>query len=390
MKITILGAGLVGSAIAKDLAGEKNFDVTVSDASAGSLKRLEKSAKLRTVQADLSKAENITKLIADADLVVGALPGFMGFETMRTVINAKKNIVDISFFPEDPFLLDKLALKNDVTAIMDCGVAPGCSNMLTAYAAAKLDKADTGICYVGGLPKVRTWPYDYKIVFSAVDVIEEYTRPARYIENGVLVTRPALSDPEFINFPEVGTLEAFNTDGLRSLADTMPMANMKEKTMRFPGHIDKMRVLRETGFFSKTPIKVGDAMVRPLDVTAKLMFPLWKLEEGAEDFTIMRVIVEGLKNKKRVRYTYDLYDCYDKATKTTSMARTTGYACTAAVRMLAKGAFGRKGICPPEYIGQDKKACEFMLARMEEKNIFYRETVENLKNTPAAHVKVTA
>jgi saccharopine dehydrogenase-like NADP-dependent oxidoreductase len=390
MKITILGAGLVGSAIAKDLASEKDFEVTVSDASAEALKRLAGASRLRTAPMDLSKAANITKLIADADLVVGALPGFMGFETMRTVLNARKNIVDISFFPEDPFQLDKLALKNGVTAIMDCGVAPGCSNMLTAYAAAKLDKADTALCYVGGLPKVRTWPYEYKIVFSAVDVIEEYTRPARYIENGVLITRPALSDPEFLNFPEVGTLEAFNTDGLRTLADTMKMPNMKEKTMRFPGHIDKMRVLRETGFFSKTPIKVGDVSVRPLDVTAKLMFPMWKLKEGEEDFTIMRIIVEGIKNKKRVRYTYDLYDRYDKATKTTSMARTTGYACTAGVRMLARGAFKRKGICPPEYIGQDKKACEFMLRAMEEKNIIYKESVEKLKDSLITPIQVPA
>lgn len=379
MKITVLGSGLVGSAIAKDLAKEKDFDITVSDASAENLKRLGTDSRLQTVRMDLSKAANITTLISDADLVIGALPGFMGFETMKTVITAKKNIVDISFFPEDPFRLDKLALKNDVTAIMDCGVAPGCSNMLTAYAAAKLDKAEACICYVGGLPRVRTWPYEYKIVFSAVDVIEEYTRPARYIENGALVTRPALSDPEFLNFPEVGTLEAFNTDGLRTLADTMDMPNMKEKTMRYPGHIEKMRVLRETGFFSKSPIKVGDVSVTPMDVTAKLLFPLWKLKEGEEDVTVMRVIVEGVKDKNRVRYTYDLFDRYDRKTKTTSMARTTGYACTAAVRMLARGAFKRKGVCPPEYIGQDRKACEFMLKDMEERNIIYKASVEKLK-----------
>jgi saccharopine dehydrogenase-like NADP-dependent oxidoreductase len=383
MKITVLGAGLVGSAIARDLAAEKDLDVTVSDASAENLKRLS-GADLKTVPMDLSKPANITKVIADADLVVGALPGFMGLETVRTVINAKKNIVDISFFPEDAFLLDKLALKNGVTAIVDCGVAPGCSNMLTAYGAAKLDKADTALCYVGGLPRVRTWPYEYKIVFSAVDVIEEYTRPARYIENGALVTRPALSDSEFLEFPEVGTLEAFNTDGLRTLADTMKMPNMKEKTMRYPGHIEKMRVLRETGYFSKTPIKVGDAMVRPLDVTAKLMFPIWKLQEGEEDVTVMRVIVEGVKNGRRTRVTYDLFDRYDKKTKTTSMARTTGYACTAAVRMMAQGKFSRKGVCPPEYIGQDKKACEFMLRDMEQRNIFYKETVENPKDDSGA------
>ncbi len=378
MRVTILGAGLVGSAIAKDLANEKDWDVTVADASEKALKRLKANGDLKVIQKDLSKASNITKLVAKADLIIGALPGFMGFNTVKAIINAKKNVVDISFFPEDPFLLNKLALKNGVTAIVDCGVAPGMSNMLSAYAAAKLDKADTCVCYVGGLPKLRTWPYDYKIVFSAVDVIEEYTRPARYIENGVLVTKPALSDPEFLNFPEIGTLEAFNTDGLRTLANTLDMPNMKEKTMRFPGHIEKMRVLRETGFFSKSPIKIGKTSVTPMEVTAKLLFPMWKLQEGEEDFTIMRVIVEGMRDKKRLRHTYDLYDCYDKKTKTTSMARTTGYACTAAARMMAAGMFKRKGVCPPEYIGQNKKACEFMLERMKEKNIVYKEITEAL------------
>lgn len=379
MKITVLGAGLVGSAMARDLAKEKGWEILVADLSKENLARLKGEPGITTAQADLSKSENIRKVIKDADIVVGAMPGFMGLETLKTIIGESKNVVDISFFPEDCFQLDALAKKHNVTAIVDCGVAPGCSNMLTGYAAAKLDKTDTCLCYVGGLPQVREWPYEYKIVFSAVDVIEEYTRPARYIENGKAVVRPALSDPEFLEFPGVGTLEAFNTDGLRTLAKTMDAPNMKEKTMRFPGHIDKMRVLRETGFFRKDPIEVGGVKVRPLDVTAKLMFPIWKLKEGEEDFTVMRVIVSGTKGGKEVEYVYDLYDKYDRKTKTTSMARTTGYACTAAVRMLAKGLFSRKGIIPPEYIGADAKACKYMLKDMEERNIVYKETVTEKK-----------
>jgi len=376
MKIGVFGSGLVGSAMAKDLACEKGWKVSVLDASESSLDKLRSDKRLTLLRADLSKSSEVKKAAARFDLVIGALPGFMGFETVKSVIEAKRNIVDISFFPENPFLLDELAKKNNVTAIVDCGVAPGCSNMLSARGAALLDKPDTCLCYVGGLPKVRTWPYEYKIVFSAVDVIEEYTRPARYIENDALVTRPALSDPEFLDFEGVGTLEAFNTDGLRTLADTLKMPNMKEKTMRYPGHIEKMRVLRETGFFSKEPVQVGDAKIRPLDFTAKLLFPMWKLQPGEHDVTVMRVIVEGLKKGKKTRITYDLNDQYDVKTGTTSMARTTGYAATVAARMFVAGAFARKGICPPEYFGMEEKAYKFMIAGMKERNIIYTEKIE--------------
>ncbi|MDO8803652.1 MAG: saccharopine dehydrogenase C-terminal domain-containing protein [Elusimicrobiota bacterium] len=378
MNIGVFGSGLVGSAMAKDLADEKGWKVTVLDASERSLDKLRSDKRLALLRADLSKSSEVKKFAGKFDLVIGALPGFMGFETVKSVIEAKRNIVDISFFPEDPFKLDALAKKNNVTAIVDCGVAPGCSNMLSARGAAMLDKADTALCYVGGLPKVRTWPYEYKIVFSAVDVIEEYTRPARYIENNVAVIRPALSDPEFLNFEGVGTLEAFNTDGLRTLADTLKMPNMKEKTMRYPGHIEKMRVLRETGFFSKELVQVGDAKIRPLDLTAKLMFPMWKLQPGEHDVTVMRVIVEGLKKGKRTRITWDLNDQYDVKTGTTSMARTTGYAATVAARMFAAGAFTRKGICPPEYFGMEEKAYKFMIAGMKARNINYVEKIETI------------
>ncbi|MCX5786412.1 MAG: saccharopine dehydrogenase NADP-binding domain-containing protein [Elusimicrobia bacterium] len=379
MNVGVFGAGLVGSTMAKDLADEKNWKITVLDGSEKSLDKLRSDKRLALVCADLSKDAKVREVASKFDLIIGALPGFMGFKTVKSVIEAKRNIVDISFFPENSFLLDKLAKKNDVTAIVDCGVAPGCSNMLSARGVELLDSADTCICYVGGLPEVRTWPYEYKIVFSAVDVIEEYTRPARYIENNVLVTRPALSDPEFLDFEGVGTLEAFNTDGLRTLADTLKMPNMKEKTMRYPGHIEKMRVLRETGFFSKEPVQIGGASIRPLDFTAKLLFPMWKLKEGEKDFTVMRVIVEGLKNGKKTRVTYDLLDRYDDKTGNTSMARTTGYAGTVAARMFAAGVFTRKGICPPEYFGMEEKAYKFMIAGMKARNINYVEKIEEIK-----------
>ena len=378
MRIIILGAGLVGAPMALDLALDKKFNVTVADISEAALQKLSKSFPGKTIQKDLSMPEEVTKLVSGYDMVINAVPGFMGFRTLKAIIEAGKNVVDIAFFIEDPFQLDSLAKEKGVTAIMDCGVAPGMCNILIGYVDHLLDETENILYYVGGLPEIREWPYEYKAVFSPVDVIEEYTRPARYIENGTMVIRPALSDAELINFPGVGSLEAFNTDGLRSLAFTVKAKNMKEKTLRYPGHIEKMAVLRETGFFSQEPIEISGKMIRPIDFTAKLLFPKWKLNEGEVDITVMKVVVEGKKEGKRMRYTYDLLDKYDPATQIHSMARTTGYTATVALRMIAEGLYTQKGISVPEFIGKDPKCVEFMLNGLKERGVIYKKTIETI------------
>ncbi len=300
----------------------------------------------------------------------------MGFETLKAAIAAGKNVVDIAFFPEDPFELDQFAQAKGVMAVVDCGVTPGMTNVLIGHAAQHLDRTDNVIIYVGGIPEVREWPFEYKAGFSPIDVVEEYVRPARYVENGQLVVRPALSDPEYINFPKVGTLEAFNTDGLRSLADTIDCPNMKEKTLRYPGHIEKMAVLWETGFFDTEPIEIGGTMVRPVDFTAKLLFPKWKLEPGDVDLTVLKVVIEGEVAGAPRRYTYDLFDRYDEETGVHSMARTTGYTATVAVRMLAKGLYTTPGITPPEFFGRHDDCVEFLLDGLKERGVIYNQHIE--------------
>ena len=379
MKIVVLGAGLVGAPMAHDLAKDSAFEITVADIREDALERVSRGANLRPVKVDLSDTAEVQRLAREHDLVLSAVPGFMGYRTLEAVLETGTSCVDIAFFPEDPLELDPVAKKHGATAFVDMGVGPGMSSVLAAHATTQLDTTTSILTYVGGLPRVRRWPYEYAAVFSPIDVIEEYVRPARYVENGHLITRPALSDPELLDFPEVGTLEAFNTDGLRTMAKTMKVANMKEKTMRYPGHIEKMAVLRETGFFGTEPIDVGGGtMVRPRDLTAKLLFPMWKLQPGEADVTVMRVIVEGTKYGKKTRWTYDLFDTYDVATGVHSMARTTGYTATAAVRMLAKGMFTDRGVYAPELVGLRKPCVEFMLAELKQRNVVYVEKVETL------------
>ncbi len=367
-KIIVLGCGLVGRAIAIDLA--KQHDVTSADLNDEALISV-RSKGVNTIKADLSNGEEINRVVENFDLVIGAVPGFMGFRTVEAVIKAGKNMVDISFFPEDPFLLDELATKSNVTIVTDCGVAPGMGNIILGYHHKHMD-VDSYECLVGGLPVAREWPFEYKAVFSPIDVIEEYVRPARYVQNKAVVVREALSDPELVNFPRLGTLESWNSDGLRSLIKTMPdIPNMIEKTLRYPGCIEYLRMLREAGFFSYEPVDVNGIAVRPIDVTAKLLFPKWKLKPGEEEFTVMRIIVSGKENGKDRKYTYNLLDRTDHSTGTLSMARTTGYTCNAAATLLLNNKFTRKGICPPEYLGERKENFDDILNYLKERGVNY-------------------
>jgi saccharopine dehydrogenase-like NADP-dependent oxidoreductase len=257
---------------------------------------------------------------------------------------------------------------------VDCGVAPGLSNLLCGRAEHEFDSVERMLILVGGLPKHRVWPFEYRVVFSAVDVIEEYTRPARWVEHGRLVTRPALTDVEPVDLPRVGTVEAFNTDGLRSLATTLHAPFMKEKTLRWPGHVEKMRMLRETGFLSLEPIEVGGAKVRPYDVTTRLLFDAWKLPAGESDLTVMRVEATGAIGGRRETWTWDLYDEADLAAGFHSMARTTGFPCAIVARMLARGELSRPGVQPPERLAGDDRVYAAIMEGLRERGVAITRT----------------
>jgi saccharopine dehydrogenase-like NADP-dependent oxidoreductase len=380
MKIIILGAGLVGAPMAMDLDRDEKFKVTVADYSADALNSIKgKCPGVLTIRKDLSNPEDVTALVSDYDLVVNAVPGFMGFETAKAIIKAGKNCACISFYEEDPFELDQLAKENNVTMIMDCGVYPGMGSALIMYVAQKLDKVESVLTYVGGLPEIREWPSEYKAVFSPIDAIEEYIRPARYIENGFEVVRPALSDPEYVFFPKIGTLEAFNTDGLRTLAKTIDAPNMKEKTLRYPGHAEKMAVLRKLGFFSKEEsVEIKGMKTSPLEMTAQVLFPNWKLKPGEVDITIFKSTIDGVKDGREMRYTIDMYDKYCPETDVTSMARTTGYTATLAIRMIADGLYTHKGISAPEYMGKYPECIDYMQEGLKKRGVNWEISEEVL------------
>jgi lysine 6-dehydrogenase len=368
MMIAVLGAGMVGRAIALDLAHD--YTVCSFDVSKANLELLQrKNPAIRVMEADLSDYNAYAVLLASFDMVVTAVPGFMGYKTLEAVIRTGKNVVDISFFPEDALQLDALAKEKNCTVITDCGVAPGMSNFIIGRYNA-LMKVDAFECYVGGLPAERKPPFQYKAPFSPVDVIQEYIRPARLVEGGRVVTRPALSERELMQFAEAGELEAFNTDGLRSLLYTMGhIPDMKEKTLRYPGHIDLIIALQQAGFFDTNKKRIGNTDITPLEFTSAILVSEWKLGEEEEEFTVMKVVVSGEGQKIE----YNLFDRYDPVTKTSSMARTTGYTCTAAVNLVIKGLFTDKGVFPPELIGHRENCFDFVLGYLAQRNVKWKK-----------------
>ena len=376
--VAVLGAGLVGSLVARDLAADGRWSVLSVDRSEHALGRLAGIPNLTTERADLGDAAEVARVASKVDVVVGAVPGFMGTRTVRTVLEAGRPVSDISFSPEDPFDLAPVAKAKGVSAIVDCGVSPGLSGLAVGRAASRLDALDDVSIFVGGLPAERHWPFEYRSVFSPTDVIEEYTRPARVVEGGRVVVRPALSGVEPLSVPGVGTLEAFYTDGLRTLLTTVTARNLCEKTLRYPGHADRMRMLRETGFFSDEPLTLDGSPVVPRKLTEALLFHAWRRPADEAELTFLRVACEGSRAGRRVRRTFELLDRTDPKTGDSSMARTTGFPCATGARLLLEGAFGKPGVFPPELLADDDVLFSRFLADLSARGVAVRETEEEL------------
>ncbi len=350
-KIVVLGCGAVGKHMAIDLCRDPSLEIISVDINRKNLENLAREHPIQIKVEDLSKQQGVKRAVEGADLVINSVPYSIGYKMLEEVIRAGKNIVDISYFPEDPFGLDDLAKTKGVTVVVDCGVAPGLANIILGDHARKM-KVNSYECFVGGIPKSKNSPFEYKSPFPVLEVLEEYAESGRKVEDGKVIIEQMLSETRTIDLDKVGTMACLNSDGLRTLISTMGIPDMFEKTLRYPGHVDMMRIFRDTGFLNMNPIMVKGASVRPIDVTASLLSPLWKYEPGEADLTVMRLVISGEEDGKRVTYTYDMYDEYDPVTGALSMARTTGYTCTAVTRLVLNGSYSQKGISPPEFVGR--------------------------------------
>lgn len=371
-RVVVLGAGRVGGVVARDLAGESGVEVAVVDASSAALAAVEEASAgaVAPRRADLGDPAVLREVTEGAELVVGALPGPVGFETLRRLVEARRDVVDVSFFEEDPFRLDAPARERGSTVVVDAGLAPGLSNLLLGRATAELDETRRFECLVGGLPADREAPFGYRAPFSPVDVLAEYTRPARIRRDGEEVTLPALSEVERVEVDGVGVLEAFLTDGLRTLLRTVDTPTLIEKTLRYPGHAAAMRGLREAGFFDARV--VDPPGVRPLDVTVRLLEEAWRFGEGEADLTVLRAEIRGSRDGEPVRRVWTLLDRFDGTTGTLSMARTTGFTCAAVARLALAGRIGGPGVVTPEEIGEGRDAFDSVVDDLRDRGVALR------------------
>lgn len=367
MKIAVLGYGRIGRAIVDDLC-KQGHDVTVCDNNT-EIKLLENTAgrPFSINRLNVLDEWSFARCLADKDLVVNALPGSIGYQVTKSIIELRTNVVDISFFPEDPEPLRKVAREHKVIAAIDCGLAPGIWNMILAHCESEFETTSCK-CYVGGLPKNPKWPFGYKAPYHPRDVVEMYTRKSRFIKNGEIITKSAISDLELLTINGI-MVEAFNTDGLRTLLNGMKTPTIVEKTLRYPGHAEQMKMFRDVGFFNqeKVWLESEKVWISPIDLFAKLVFPYWQYYQEDQDLTLMLVIVDGKNGDKNIRRTFKLVD---EGKEFSSMARTTGYTATAVVDLIDREVIMEPGLYAPEDIG--RVACQNVIHYLQDRNVVFR------------------
>jgi lysine 6-dehydrogenase len=320
-RILVLGGGRQGRVVAGALA--PHFPVTVADRIPVEV------AGTAHVVSDLSDPNEVEHLAARYDLVIGALPAGIGFDAARATVAARRSFVDIAFYEQDATVLDADARRAGVVVLPDCGLAPGLSNLVCGRAVAVKDRRAIHV-KVGGVAADARRPYGYVITWSPDDLCSEYVRPARIRRGGQVVTLPATSELELVDIPGLGQMEAFLTDGLRTLL-ALDVPEMTEKTLRWPGHV---------------------AAVRPYLADGSLRARLARDCTEGDDLVAFRIDVDGEAPVFMV----------DRAQHgLTAMARTTALTCAAFGRLVAEGRVAATGLATPELIGRDRDAYRALL-----------------------------
>jgi lysine 6-dehydrogenase len=374
----MLGCGNIGSVAAKDLAESlPSARIVMADVNLSRAKEAVSRIGLNNVssiQTDASNHKELADTIKKFDLVVGALPGRMGYRACKASISARVDMVDVSYMPEDVMTLSKGASKAKVCLVPDCGMSPGLDSILAGRAVGKLDQIDKIHILNGGLPKKPIPPLNYVVTWSVKDLIDMYSRKVNIVRDGRVVKVEAMSGLEEITFPGVGKLEAFYTDGLRTMLHTIKGArDMWEKSLRYPGHAEKIKLLKALGFFSEKSIEVGGVQIAPREITARLLENKLKQPE-ISDIVAMLVQVGGYKNNRETTFTYQCLDRCDKKQKVTALARTTAYTTSIVAQLVVKGAIEEKGLIPPEKLGMNEKLYRKFMDQMEKRGIIVKES----------------
>ncbi len=352
MRVLVLGCGKMGSTIAMDMAqSDEVSKVVVGDFDEKKTEQLAAkldSDKVLGQRVDVMDQQATVKLVKNFDVVMSALPYGINVLASKAAVEAGVHLVNLTL-EEQQWKLDTPAKEAGVTLVPDCGVAPGLASILAGYGVSLMDETEEIHIICGGIPQKPVPPLGYRIVFDTQGLVDMYCEKSRIVRNGKIIQVDTLSGLEKVQFPGVGELEAFYTDGLSTLLRTMKgkVKNMDEKTARWPGHAEKIRALRNTGFFNAEPIDVDGAKIIPRKVAVSILDKVLALGKE-EDVTVLKVDVAGKKDGNSVEYSYFMVDFFDKQLGVTSMARTTGYTAAIVGRMVARGDIQDRGVVPPE------------------------------------------
>jgi lysine 6-dehydrogenase len=357
MKMLVLGGGLQGSACAFDLLRSKAVEaVTIADIAPEKLPSWlpTQDPRLKAVKLDAKDEAAALALMKGHDAVMSALPYYFNGTMARLAVEAGCHFSDLGGNTEivmEQKKLDGSAKAKGLSVIPDCGLAPGMVNILAAEGIRRLDRAEKVKIYVGGLPQHPEPPLNYQIVYSLEGALDYYTTPSWVLRGGKPMQVEALSELESVEFPApVGALEAFHTGGGIS---TMPFAYegkvdvMEYKTLRYPGHVDIMRPIRELGLISNEAIDVKGKKIVPRDLFIAAVHPKLFKPKG-RDLVALRVTVSGVKDGKPASTTFQLLDYYDEEHGISAMERTTGYSLSITGQMQTDGRVTAKGVHTPD------------------------------------------
>jgi lysine 6-dehydrogenase len=357
MKLILIGAGMMGQAICYYLASDKEVEqVIVADrdiSRAQAIAERLRDSRIVPRRLDVSAPRAVREAMEGADVAISAVPYFFNLNLAQAALESGVSFCDLggnNRIVAGELDLDERARAAGVTIIPDCGLAPGLVNILAMSAVEGLDQANSVSIRVGGLPQHPQGPLGYQIVFSPHGLINEYMEPSTVLRDGEIVSVPSLSEPEEISFPSpYEKLEAFHTSGGSS---TLPQTlqgrvdNLEYKTIRYPGHLDKVKAMSDLGFFDNNPQQIDGVEVVPRLLAVNLL--LKNLSFGGPDVVLMRVSARGKTGGRPREIKYEMIDNYDESTGLSAMMRTTGFPIAQIALMIGRREITTRGAIPQE------------------------------------------
>jgi lysine 6-dehydrogenase len=380
MKIIILGAGLMGRAIAFDLINFSNFEkisfIDINKSNLNLTKKIFKNKKINYKLLDVSNRANIRKKFEENDIVISAVPYYYNYLLTKIAIDTNTHFIDLggnNTIVQKQKTLDKSAKKAKIKVIPDCGLAPGIVSIITRDIVNYYDSVDYVKLRVGGLPKDPIPPFNYQFVFSPNGLINEYIQDAIVLENKKIVFKKPMTELEKIIFPEpFGEMEAFITSGGCS---TLPytfryiIKYLDYKTIRYPGHSEKFKLLLDLGLGSDRIVKINGFKIKPRKILIKILKKL--IPETGEDVVLIKVFSKGVKNNIKIKTEYTLIDYFDKKNKISAMMRTTGYPVSIIAQMIEQNIIDKYGVFTSEEIINPK----YFFKELERRGIMIKKSI---------------